>query len=348
MALGNPSRAPHRNPGKTPRGTRRPAVLAPLLAAVLAAGCLTACSDGGNDAKSTAVTAPARPPVSAPPPAAASASAVPAPPLKLKTQDPAGGEGARIGWPTLRTAGVPAGRRLRPSGPITIRKRGTVIDGLLVRTEINVAASDVTIRNTHLIAEGEWGIIQRKGASNLRVENTEINGDGKRKAQFGILNQGGMLTVRKVHIHTVADGIGTDHGLIEDSVIHRLKEFPGDHVACIASNSGPAPGLSLVIRHNVALNPLGQTSAVSIYQDFGRAYDTTVEGNLLGGGGYALYGGKGKFGVSSNIRILRNVFSRSVYKNGGYFGPVTAFEPRGRGNVWKGNVWSDTGRPVLP
>ncbi|TDD82364.1 hypothetical protein [Actinomadura rubrisoli] len=321
------------------------ALLASLLASVLVV-CLGACS-GGEDGERAANTAPARPSVS--PPVSPKAPPVSVPPLKLKTpNDPAGGEGSRITWPSLKTVGVPAGRKLRKSGPITIRKRGTVIDGLLVRTEINVAASDVTIRNTHLIAEGEWGIIQRRGASNLRVENTEINGDGKRKAQFGILNQGGMITVRKVHIHTVSDGIGTDHGLIEDSLVHKLKEFPGDHVACIASNSGPAPGLSLVIRHNVALNKLSQTSAISIYQDFGIAHHVTLDGNLLAGGGYALYGGKGKFGVSSNIKIVRNVFSRSIYKKGGFFGPVTAFEPRGKGNVWQGNVWADTGKPVLP
>ncbi|MFD0688155.1 hypothetical protein [Actinomadura fibrosa] len=327
---------------------RRPGTraLALVSALVLAAAGLAGCS-GGGDGKHAASTATVRPPVS--PLTAPTRSAVPAPPLKLRTpNDPAGGEGARITWPTLKSVGVPAGTRLKDSGPITIRKRGTVIDGLRVRTEINVDASDVTIRNTHLIAEGEWGIIQRRGASNLRVENVEINGDGRRKAQFGILNQGGMITVRKVHVHTVSDGIGTDHGLIEDSIVRNLKEFPGDHVACIASNSGPAPGLKLVIRHNVALNPLSQTSAISIYQDFGRAYDVTLDGNLLAGGGYALYGGKGRFGTSSNIRIVRNVFSRRIYKNGGFFGPVTSFEPNGKGNVWSGNIWEDTGRPVQP
>ncbi|MFD0853659.1 hypothetical protein ACFQ07_15585, partial [Actinomadura adrarensis] len=210
-------------------------------------------------------------------------------------------------------------------------------------TEINVDADNVTIRNTQVVGEGQWGIIQREGRSGLRVENSEINGDGRSKVQYGILNQGGRLTVRRVHVHTVPNGIVTDHGLIEDSVVNDLKEFPGDHVTAIQSNSGPAPGLSLVIRNNVLLNPLPQTSAVSIYQDFGRAHDVTVSGNLLGGGGYALYGGEGEFGPSTGIRVLRNAFTRRHFGKGGRHGPVTRFEKGGTGNVWQGNVWQETG-----
>jgi len=315
---------------------RKVLLLVPAVALLAASGC-----SGGDK---PAAKANGQAPSPAPPPA----SAVPAPPLVLKTPAPTGGEGASITWPTLDTSGVPRGRKLKPSGPITVSKPGAVIDGLLVRTEINVVASNVTIRNTHLVGAGQWGIIQRKGASGLRVENSEINGDGRTKVQYGIVNQGGMITVRKTQVHTVSNGINTDHGLIEDNVIRQLKEFPKDHVTGVQSNSGPAPGLSLVVRHNVILNPVSQTSAISIYQDFGRAHDVTIEANYLAGGGYALYGGKGRFGPSSNIKVVRNVFSRSVFKKGGFFGPVTAFEARGRGNLWRGNIWAETGKPVTP
>ncbi|MBO2454973.1 hypothetical protein J4573_48355 [Actinomadura barringtoniae] len=315
---------------------RKLLLLVPAIALCAASGC------SGDD--KPAAKANGQAPSPAPPPA----NAVPAPPLVLKTPAPTGGEGASITWPTLATTGVPRGRKLKPSGPITVSKPGTVIDGLLVSTEINVVASNVTIRNTHLVGAGQWGIIQRKGASGLRVENSEINGDGRTKVQYGIVNQGGMITVRKTQVHTVSNGINTDHGLIEDNVIRQLKEFPKDHVTGVQSNSGPAPGLSLVVRHNVILNPVSQTSAISIYQDFGRAHDVTIEGNYLAGGGYALYGGKGRFGPSFNIKVVRNIFSRSVFKKGGFFGPVTAFEARGKGNLWQGNIWAETGRPVTP
>lgn len=259
-----------------------------------------------------------------------------------------GGEEAGSGWPTLATTGVPHGARLTKSGPLRVRRNGAVIDGKEIRQEISIEADNVTIRNTHLIGSGEWGIIQRRGFSGLRVERSEINGDGRTKTQVGILNHGGALTVRNTYIHTVSDGINTDQGLIEDCVITKLKEFPGDHNDGIASGSGPPSGQSLVIRHNVILNPLGQTSAVALFQDFGRAHDVTVDRNYLAGGGYALYGGQGRFGKVSNIKITGNVFSRRFYQKGGYHGPVTAFDPSGSGNVWSDNVWEETGKPVRP
>ncbi|GAA2418013.1 hypothetical protein GCM10010191_30780 [Actinomadura vinacea] len=319
---------------------------------VLAAACLavaasgTACSGDDRPGARKSARAAQLPPTNRP--SAAPGAPVSVPPLQLKSPAPVGGEGSRVTWPTLDTVGVPRGKKLRRSGPITVRRNGAVIDGLRVATEINVDADDVTIRNTQVVGAGQWAIIQRKGRSGLRVENSEINGDGRTKVQYGIVNHGGMMTVRRVHVHTVSNGVNTDHGLVEDSVVDRLKEFPADHVTAVQSNSGPAPGLSLVIRNNVLLNPVAQTSAVSIYQDFGRAHDVTVVGNLLGGGGYALYGGQGRFGPSSNIKIMRNAFSRRHFKKGGAHGPVTAFEPSGRGNVWRDNKWQDTGKPVRP
>jgi hypothetical protein len=278
----------------------------------------------------------------------ASAAVSPAPGLEEKGgasgASPGGDPGQ--GWPSTADTGVPAGTSLRKTGPITVRTNGAVIEGVDAITEINVDADNVTIRDSRLTGNGEWGIIQRQGHTGLRVENTEILGDGVHKVQTGILNQGSMVTIERVYIHTVSDGIQTDQGVVADSFIDDIKEFPGDHCVNVSSNGSPEPGMTLVIRHNTLLNPLAQTSAISIYQDFGRAHDVTVEGNYLAGGGYALYGGKGNYGQSSNIRILNNVFSRKYHPNSGIFGPVTAYE-QGPGNVWSGNA-TDAGVPVTP
>lgn len=316
-----------------------------VLALCVAAACLAGCGGGGGVHKANAATGAAQRTA-----APTSTRPVVPPILDLngtKPQARAGAEGVWPTWPSLLTTGVPKGKQLKKAGAITVRTDGAVIDGVQANTEINVQANNVTIRDTHLGGDGQWGIIQRQGFSGLRVENTEINGDGVHKVQYGILNQGGMITVSRVYIHTVSDGIQTDQGLIQDSLIMGLKEFPQDHVDGIQSDGGPNPGQKLVIRHNVVLNPVSQTSAIAIFQDFGRAHDVTVDQNLLAGGGYALYGGKGQYGTSSNIKITRNVFSKVLFRNAGAFGPVTAFE-QGPGNVWSGNVWADTGKPVSP
>jgi hypothetical protein len=277
-------------------------------------------------------------------------SPTPAPPIALHPQPQkaaSGSESAQSPWPSLQTAGVPTGTTLKKSGPITVRKNGTVIDGLEVQEEINIEANNVTIRNTHVIGRGQWSIFQREGFSGLRVENSEVNGDGQHQAQFGILNYGGMLTVKNTYLHTISNGILTDQGLIEDSIIKQPKLFPNDHIDLIQTSGGAKSGTSLVIRHNVLLNQVGQTSAVALFQDFGRVHDVTIDNNFLAGGGYTLYAGKGRFGTSSNIKITRNAFSRKFFKNSGQFGPVTAYE-KGPGNEWSANVWAETGEPLLP
>ncbi|MQY03469.1 right-handed parallel beta-helix repeat-containing protein [Actinomadura macrotermitis] len=319
------------------------------LAILLVAGTAAACGGDAKEAAKKGSTQPVVQPRPTEPDPVPSRQSVP--PLKLKSKSGAkasGGEGAQLAWPTFGTAGVPNGRRLARSGPLRIKKNGTVIDGRLIHGEISIEADNVTIRNSHIVGEGgDWVIIQRKGHSGLRVERTEINGNGRTKSQAGILNFGGTLTVRAAYIHTVSDGVNTDQGLVEDSIIMGLKRYAGDHNDAIAAASGPAPGTSLVIRHNVILNPLNQTSAIALFQDFGRAHDVTVQQNYLAGGGYTLYGGKGKHGRSSNIRVIGNVFSTRYHKKGGYYGPVTAFDPSGPGNLWRGNIW-DNGKPVNP
>ena len=51
--------------------------------------------------------------------------------------------------------------------------------------------------------------------------------------------------------------------------------------------------------------------------------------------------GAGKKGLSSNIKVIDNVFSRRVWPKGGHAGPVSYWDADGPGNVWKGNTWED-------
>lgn len=286
--------------------------------------------------------------VARPEPPAGSTPDTQPPATRSSTQPSAPGQPDAPGWPDASTTGVPAGVALRPSGPISVTTAGTVLDGLEVQGAIDVAADDVVVRNSRIIGRGEWGVILRPDADNLLIEDSEIRGDGTHQLGKGVFNIGGMLTVRRTDISVVTDGIMTDHGLIEDNYLHDPRYFDGDHVDMIQSGTGPSPGMSLVIRHNTIVNPYGQTSAVALFQDFGVAHDVLVERNLLAGGGYALYAGAGRFGHSYRIQIVDNAFSRQVFPDGGQHGPVAYWDPAGTGNVWRGNVWLDTGEPVVP
>jgi hypothetical protein len=233
------------------------------------------------------------------------------------------------------------------TGTVKVTRNGAVVQGLDVHGDIVVLASNVTIRNCRVVGSGDWGILQRQeSGGGLTVEDTEIVGDGGAPLEFGILNYSGMLTVRRTEVHTMMSAVQTSQGLIENSYFHDPRDFPGAHVTLVASNSGPRSGMSLVVRHNTILNPVDQTAAVALYQDFGLNHDVLVQNNLLAGGGYTVYGGDGKYGTPYNIRFIDNVFSRRYYPKGGSFGWGATWDGAGRGNVWKGNVWQENGKPV--
>ncbi|MFB9205112.1 right-handed parallel beta-helix repeat-containing protein [Nonomuraea spiralis] len=251
-------------------------------------------------------------------------------------------------WPGADNTGVPDGLTLRKSGSIEVTKNGTVIDGVEVTGYITVEADDVVIRNTRVRGvKGWWGILQREGHTGLTVEDTEVFGNGKERTQFGILNQGKLITVRRVDIHTISNGILTQQGLVEDSYVHDPKYYAGDHTDMIMSTGPPAPGTELVIRRNTAINTLDQTGAIALFQDFGVVKNVTVEGNLLAGGGWSLYAGAGVKGRSSGIKVIGNVFSRRVWSKGGAAGPVSYWDKDGPGNRWHGNTW-ENGDTVTP
>ncbi|WP_433181487.1 hypothetical protein [Actinoallomurus sp. CA-150999] len=270
----------------------------------------------------------------------------PAPSLQVRSGPPSPTSSR---WPDAATTGPRPGTRLQVrTGTIKVTTDGAVLDGLEVHGDIVVLARNVTIRNCRVIGAGDWAILQRMeaGSGGLTVEDTEISGGGGRPLEFGVLNFAGGLTVRRVNVHAMMSAVQTSQGLIEDSYFHDPKDFPGAHVTLVASGSGPRPGMTFVVRHNAILNPGGQTAAVALYQDFGLNHDVTVQGNLLAGGGYTVYGGAGKYGRPHHIRFVGNVFSRRYFRKGGAFGWGTTWDGSGPGNQWKDNTWEDTGEPV--
>jgi hypothetical protein len=348
---------------RTPIWTR--VVLAVVLAGALALGTWLVAGRGDDpvtaaaDPSTTGAPPPTTPP-SAGPSVAPSLSAVPSssrPPssspaaTSKAAQAPATAVArSRGSFPSASDTGLLPGVKLKAASSTTIRvkKKGTVLNGVDMRADISVEADNVTIKNSRVITSGEWGIIQREGAKGLVVQDSEIRGNGTDRLQHAIFNQGGDITIVRNDLGTVSDAISTSVGRIEDNYLHDPVYFDGDHTDMIQSNSGPPAGQTLVIRHNTVINTLDQTSAVALFQDFGVQHDAVIEGNLLAGGGYALYGGAGEKGTAYNIKVIGNVFSREVYKNSGQYGPIAYWDTKGSGNVWQGNVWADTGKPVTP
>src|SRR5690606_32819893 len=172
-------------------------------------------------------------------------------------------------FPNASNTGVRDGVQLRQSRGVDVHEDGAVIENLLiVDGSIEDYANNVTIRNVRITNTSRdllWGILQRSGYSGLVVRDAEVFGTSNGHIAAGITNHGGMITIRRVEIHTVSDAVNTETGLLEDSYLHSPAHVAGDHNDMVQANGGPAPGHSLEIRHNTIINTRSQTGAISLF-----------------------------------------------------------------------------------
>ena len=104
----------------------------------------------------------------------------------------------------------------------------------------------------------------------------------------------------------------------------------------------------MTVRDNTIFNPLGQTDAIILSNDYGGIEtNRVIDHNLLGGGGYCFYGAGGPALMASHIMFTNNHFSRLYHSACGYWGPIANWNPRG-GDVLPGDVLDETGTKVKP
>ena len=261
------------------------------------------------------------------------------------TASPEPGPAPVAGFPNASNTGWRhTGVELTPyQGPEVIETPGTVIDGKDMGC-IWIVVPDVTITRSRIRCDGYFPV-RVDGAGSLTIEDTEIDGLG---SPDGSCVTSQNYVARRVDCHGVGDGmyIAGNNVVIEDSYIHDLASCGGCHTDSIQATGGE----NILIRGNTIENAYEQTGVLKLGAEDGRLHDVLVEGNLLNGGGYTVYGG-GTDGDVAGIRFVNNSFMRApegFFAQGGRWGPVAYFEPSLPGNEWRGNVWHDDGSPVEP
>ncbi|WP_326562899.1 hypothetical protein [Micromonospora sp. NBC_01796] len=267
-------------------------------------------------------------------------------PMDFGTDPPAAGESVTGAptpmsyWPGPDTTGVPAGTVLRPSSSLDLREPGVVISNLDITGCVTVRAKNVTIRNSRITCDSAtFSIRTYDTASDLVVENVEINGMGKNSAAVCCAN----YTLRRVNIHHVIDGprLSANTAII-DSWIHDLSRVPDSHNDTLQTTGGS----NIVVRHN-RLEPhdpntkdpsnacimIGSTTSDSVN-------NLLVEENYCNGGNYSI--GVRDDLVGSNIVIRGNRFGRDFR-----FGVIARSEQAGITWDRGSNVWFDSGQPVV-
>ena len=267
-------------------------------------------------------------------------------------------------YPDAANTGVPAGSSLRsvpgqvssgpgwhydPSGWVEVDGNGAVLSGLSIPYNVDVSASNVTIKNDQINVSGNTFGVSLRHAHNVTVENNDISGGnaGSNRLMVGIKDIYGDssgIQVLSNNISYTSTGVQVYDGLIEGNYIHDMGYISGDHINGITANGGTG---QLTIEHNTILVSQSQTDAIGLFEDFGVEANVTIEDNLLAGGGYTIYGGQNPGGpAADNIRVLNNRFSTMYFSGSGYYGYATAYNPSGSGDVWSGNTWGNSGHAI--
>jgi len=130
-------------------------------------------------------------------------------------------------------------------------------------------------------------------------------------------------------------------------------EIGEEHYECIAddglSSGSPAP---LIIKDSTILNAHNQTAAIFLQGYGGSIGEVRIEGDLLAGGGYVIYGGEeeGHNKLKGPEIIEDNRFARCLGKGscpdshgyfeaGGFYGLATSINESL--TTWSGNYWDD-------
>ena len=224
-------------------------------------------------------------------------------------------------FPRASTTGVPRGTKLKPSGGLTIRRAGTVVDGRAITGQVVVNAPNVTIRNSRIRSNAMW--VVENHSRGLVISHSEIVNRpmaGQKNCHNGVGNSN--LTVRRTEIAGCENALNIDspgHVRFVDNYVHDLDTRGPSYVW---GNTPHTDGIQvgegashLVIRHN-SIDPSpggGINSDIIMYTGSGTPNSSVwIENNYLDarGASYAIYAPRSR---THAFHINRNRMRRGVY-----------------------------------
>ncbi len=267
------------------------------------------------------------------------------------------------GYPDATNSGVPAGTALLAvpgqvssglgwhyvsSGYVAVTGSGAVLSGLYIPYNVDVTASNVTIKNSKIVTSGSF-VVSLRHTSNVTITHSTISGANATTGRAGvdisdIYGDSTGMNITGNNISNFKTAVQVTTGVISGNYIHDPGYVSGDHTNGIF-DTGTTQALS--ITGNTILNSFGQTDAISLDDStpYSPIANKTVTGNLLGGGSYTIYGGNSLGNTSTNMHIDNNRFSQAYFSRSGQYGPVAYYNTSAT-NTWTGNFYDSTGANI--
>jgi hypothetical protein len=208
-----------------------------------------------------------------------------------------------------------------------VSQAGTVIDGLDINGDVQINASNVTLKNSRVHSNGWVGIRIKDGVSGVVIQDVEVNGSGA----AGTSNSNGIwgpATTYRANVYGYENPFVPGSGsVIQDSYVHDLGAPAGPHYDGVQIDGGVS---NITIRHNTIINNNETVSAIMIDNYFGSIANITVDNNYLAGGGFTVYSDD-SFNLNpiSGVKFTNNRMGKGTW---GY-GYIGIAKPLDTGNV---------------
>lgn len=258
-------------------------------------------------------------------------------------------------WPSPENTG-PRTAPTSTRSSVTSSRNGQVISGITVNGRLTIKHDNVTVRDVIVNGRGTYMIqvvptSSGRCPSNVRIVYTEINGANASESDIPLYSPRCGYTFDHGHIHNVgrASRVVNNTTISNSYIFSNRTGSSGSHRGAVGINGGSN---NRIINNVLLCRGTGCSAAIPMYGDFGPVNGLLVQHNLLATtGSYCAYGGSldsKPYPNGSGIQFIDNHFSTRYFSTCGRYGAVSGFEEGERSNVWRGNVWHESYRPVVP
>ena len=271
---------------------------------------------------------------------------------------------SNCGYPGATNTGVPSGTTLKSvpgqvsSGPgwhynaawnaVIVNRKGAVLSGLYIPHNLRIDASNVTVKNVHVVTNGNFGI-SLTHTTGVTIEKSTISGQN---ATTGRVDS----AIDDVYGDSTGTAQGQQHLLVQDrrADINRGSE----------RQLHPRPRLPPRRSHQRLLHQRGHRAADDreqhdLHQPDADRHHQPRRGNLRRAGGEQDY--REQLPRRRGLLHLRRHLPRQPHLTHPHRGqpvrpavlptrrplrPRRLLRPPGQGNAWSGNFWDTTGKAI--
>lgn len=208
-------------------------------------------------------------------------------------------------------------------GTLATTQDGQVISEVEVHGDIQINHDNVTIHHFKMVG---GHLLVNPDNTGAVIEDCELDG-GTDPGTFPAVSYA-RYELRRCYIHGFGEGpMANGDVVIENIVIHDFVDY--EHVGAHQDAIQIVCGDNIIIRNNwLDSDAPVANAAIMIGTACGPVDNVLVEGNVLAGGGYAIFGGSDEFyqqegGHATNVTIRNNYFATWHHNRSGWAGPYT-------------------------